>query len=220
MVCFIFIFLCLTALMESKPISTGTTIMAFKYKDGIMLAADSRTSSGVYISSRITNKIEQMGENIMICRSGSAADTQMIKRVVEKEINKLALIENTKPSITKTAQLIGKIIYENNKHLVASVIIAGYENDIPKIFKIHPCGTIEDCKEIAIGGSGSLFIYGFCDAMYQPNMEFNNALDFAKLAVKLAITRDVSSGGVIRIASINKNKIDRFFVPGDQILNK
>lgn len=202
-----------------ETISTGTTIMAFKYRDGIVVAADSRTSSGAYIPSRITNKLDQITENIIFCRSGSAADTQRIQRIVQSEIKKMSLIENTSPSVDKAARLVSKIIYENKERLTAALIIAGYDKS-PKINKVNVCGTIEKDLDISIGGSGSGFIYGYCQVHYRPDMDLEEALDFARTSVSLAIMRDNSSGGVIRMATITKDKITRYFVPGDKILNQ
>lgn len=205
--------------MQQEPISTGTTIMAFKYRDGIMLAADSRTSAGIFIASKITNKLDEMTENIVICRSGNAADTQLIMRKVQSEIKKLAIIENTVPSVQKTAEMASQIIYNNREHLSASLLIAGYDDEF-RIYKIDPCGNLQKDENIFLGGSGSRFLYGFCDNQYRPNMDFNEAISFAKASIKMAITRDVSSGGVIRIASITKDKIARYFVPGDDLIIK
>lgn len=201
--------------MQFDEISTGTTIMALKYKDGIIIAADSRTSSGTFIPSRITDKLTQITPNIFCCRSGSAADTQRIVRIVQKEIKTMSTLDNKIPSVEKTAKLIKSIIYENNEHLTASIIVAGYDEH-PHIFKISICGSFEE-KDILIGGSGSGFIYGFCDMYYKPDMSLEEALNFARSAVSLAIKRDNASGGVIRMAAINKDKVLRYFVPGDKI---
>lgn len=205
--------------MAEEPISTGTTIMAFKYRDGIMLAADSRTSSGVFVASKITNKLDELAENIIICRSGSAADTQLIARRIQSEIKKYSIIENTLPSVEKASELASKIIYNNRNRLSAALIIAGFDDDF-KIVKVNVCGTLEKGNDICLGGSGSRFLFGFCDNYYRPNMDFNEAIKFARTSIKMAIDRDVSSGGVIRIASITKDKISRFFVPGEEILTQ
>ncbi len=53
-----------------------------------------------------------------------------------------------------------------------------------------------------MGGSGSGFIYGYCDAAYKPNMTFEEAKNFCINAVSLAMKRDGGSGGVIRLAKI------------------
>ena len=54
-----------------------------------------------------------------------------------------------------------------------------------------------------MGGSGSGFIYGFCDANYKSNMTYEQAKNFCITAVSLAMKRDGGSGGVIRLANIN-----------------
>lgn len=53
-----------------------------------------------------------------------------------------------------------------------------------------------------MGGSGSGFIYGYCDANYKPGMSFEEAKAFCISAVSLAMKRDGSSGGIIRLVNI------------------
>ena len=60
-----------------------------------------------------------------------------------------------------------------------------------------------------MGGSGSGFIYGFCDANFKPNMSFKEAKDFCVTAVSLAMKRDGSSGGIIRLVNITERGIER-----------
>ena len=78
----------------------GTTLIAIRYKDGVIVAADSQTSSGSYISNRASNKISIISDYIICLRSGSSADTQnmvdLVKNVVLKEQN-FRLIENMFP---------------------------------------------------------------------------------------------------------------------------
>lgn len=57
---------------------TGTTIVACVYSDGVVIGADSRVSTGTYISNRASNKITPLADNVYLLRSGSAADTQAV----------------------------------------------------------------------------------------------------------------------------------------------
>lgn len=57
---------------------TGTTIVAVCYADGVVIGADSRVSTGIYISNRASNKITPLADSIFLLRSGSAADTQAV----------------------------------------------------------------------------------------------------------------------------------------------
>jgi 20S proteasome alpha/beta subunit len=65
--------------LKDGEVSTGTTIMAIPFEGGVVLGADSRVSTGTYIANRVSDKIAQLSDHIFCCRSGSAADTQVLK---------------------------------------------------------------------------------------------------------------------------------------------
>ena len=61
------------------------------------MGADSRSSAGlclswwndalgVYVANRVADKIEQIDDRIFMCRSGSAADTQKIGRLIRSQL--------------------------------------------------------------------------------------------------------------------------------------
>ncbi len=57
---------------------TGTTIVAVCYDGGVVLGADSRVSTGTYVSNRASDKIALLSDQVYLLRSGSAADTQLV----------------------------------------------------------------------------------------------------------------------------------------------
>lgn len=56
--------------------------MACEFEGGVVVGADSRTTTGSYIANRVTNKLTPIHDRIMCCRSGSAADTQALADIV------------------------------------------------------------------------------------------------------------------------------------------
>lgn len=66
-------------------------------------------------------------------------------------------------------------------------------------------------------GSGSTYIYGYCDATWKEGMTKEQTLEFVKNALSLAMRRDGSSGGTIRMANIDESGVERHFVPGVSI---
>lgn len=62
----------------SEAPQTGTTIVAVCYAGGVVLGADTRVTTGTYISNRTSDKIAALADNVFLCRSGSAADTQLV----------------------------------------------------------------------------------------------------------------------------------------------
>ena len=90
--------------------------------------------------------------------------------------------------------------------------------------------------DLASKGSGSTYVYGYCDATYRDgwgrdeNVKFvknskhipKNILSFTNhrsyfLALALAMSRDGSSGGVIRMCVITEDGVERLFVPGNEL---
>lgn len=61
--------------------------MAVEFDGGVVIGADSRTSSGTYVSNRVTDKLTRITDKIYCCRSGSAADTQAIADIVAYSLN-------------------------------------------------------------------------------------------------------------------------------------
>ena len=67
------------------------------------------------------------------------------------------------------------------------------------------------------GGSGSAYIYGFCDENWKPDMSEEQCKSFVVQAVSHAMARDGSSGGNIRTVVINKDGVKRSFLDGTQV---
>jgi 20S proteasome alpha/beta subunit len=72
---------------EGEEVRTGTTILAVPFDGGVVVCADSRTSTGSYVANRVSDKLVQLSEYIYCCRSGSAADTQALTDYVHYFLN-------------------------------------------------------------------------------------------------------------------------------------
>ncbi len=57
--------------------------MAVTFDGGVIMGADSRTSSGSYVANRVSDKIVPVHDYIWACRSGSASDTQAVIDMVK-----------------------------------------------------------------------------------------------------------------------------------------
>lgn len=203
--------------LKDGEVSTGTTIVAFKYKDGVVIAADSRTSSGVYVVNRVTDKLTKLTEKIYCLRSGSAADTQYAAEMVSYYLAISSTEEGKEPEVKTAASLFRNFLYKYKNYLTAAIIVAGYDdNEGASIYSLPLGGTMLQ-QEYAIGGSGSSYIYGFCDANYREGMDRDEAVEFAKKAVNLAIVRDGSSGGIVRVALITREGVERLTYSGDEL---
>lgn len=91
--------------------------MAINFKDGVILGADSRTTTGAYIANRVTDKLTQVSDTIWCCRSGSAADTQAVADIVQYYLGMYAITNDTPPTTQTAAAIFQEICYSNKDQL-------------------------------------------------------------------------------------------------------
>lgn len=201
----------------SKEVSTGTTIMAVEYNGGVVIGADSRTTMGAYIANRVTDKLTKITDSIYCCRSGSAADTQAIADIVKYRLNLFKMENNQEPSVFAAANIFRDICYNYREQLSAGIICAGWDKrNGGKVYCI-PLGGMLTNEPVTIGGSGSGYIYGFVDSEYRKDMSEEECVKFVLKAVTLALSRDGSSGGCVRIAVIDKDGCRRQVHLGNEL---
>ncbi|GAB6031372.1 Proteasome subunit beta type-6 [Chamberlinius hualienensis] len=197
--------------------STGTTIMAIEFKDGVIIGADSRTTTGEYIPCRVTDKLTKVSDYIYCCRSGSAADTQAIANIVSYHLG-FHEIELGEPATVKlAANLFRELVYNYRDQLTAGIICAGWDRRTGGQVYTIPLGGMCVRQPCSIGGSGSTYVYGYVDAQFKPGMEKEEAVKFVTNTVALAMSRDGSSGGLIRIGIITKDGVERRTILGNEL---
>jgi len=196
---------------------TGTSIMAVVYKDGVVVGADSRTTTGAYVANRTSDKLTEVHDRIYCCRSGSAADTQAIADYVRWFLNMHSVELDEEPEVGTAANLFKQLCYTNKNMLMAAIIVGGYDKHHGGGVYSIPLGGALMKEPWAIGGSGSSYIYGYCDAHYKEGMTKEEALTFVQNALSLAMSRDGSSGGVIRTVVITADGVERKMLPGNRL---
>ncbi|MCH0629083.1 hypothetical protein JNB11_03805 [Kocuria palustris] len=204
--------------LKKGEVNLGTSIMAVKFKDGVVLGADSRTTTGAYIANRVTDKLTQIHDTIYCCRLGSAADTQAIADIVKYylQIYSVQLPYGEKPTTEVAANVFQEMCYNNKDNLTAGIICAGYDDkNGGSVYQI-PLGGLIHKLDYAIAGSGSTFIYGWCNENFKQDMEKDETVAFIKTALLEAIKWDGSSGGVIRIVILTKLGVERLIFYPDE----
>jgi len=201
--------------------STGTTIMAVEFDGGVIIGADSRTSTGSYVANRVTNKLHKITDKIYCCRSGSAADTQAIADIVQYSMNYHENQTGKEALVAEAASEFRNYCYNYRDSLVAGIIVAGWDKELGGQVYSIPLGGMLVRQHCTIGGSGSSYVYGFIREFYRHAMPKEECMEFVKKTVLHAMHHDGSSGGVVRIGVITKDGFERhvFFAPPEPLPN-
>ncbi|KAJ6824760.1 proteasome subunit beta type-5-B-like [Iris pallida] len=99
-----------SALEMVKP-AKGTTTLAFIFKEGVIVAADSRASMGGYISSQSVKKIIEINPYMLGTMAGGAADCQFWHRNLGIKCRLHELANKRRISVTGASKLLANILY-------------------------------------------------------------------------------------------------------------
>ncbi|BGP22037.1 proteasome subunit beta type [Rhodotorula toruloides] len=181
--------------LKAGEMNLGTSIMAVAFEGGVVVGADSRTTMGSFIANR------------------AVAD------IVTAQLSQYEMTHGEKPTVHIAATMLEGIIYQNKDRLSAGIIVAGWDQVAGgTVFNI-PLGGGLFSAPWCIAGSGSSYVWGYCDKTFEPGWNKDQTLEFVRDTLSLAMSRDGSSGGTIRMAVITKEGVERVFVPGDKLPN-
>ena len=128
----------------------GTTTLAFTYKDGVVIAVDSRASVGSYVGSRTVKKVFPISPHIVATMAGGAADcAHWIRRTARR----VQLLEEDFASVlpvSAVAQVLARSLREyKGSDLSIGTMIAGVD-----VVPLTPTGDAAAAAADAAGKAG------------------------------------------------------------------
>ncbi|MQM09737.1 hypothetical protein Taro_042611, partial [Colocasia esculenta] len=181
-----------------KP-AKGTTTLAFIFKEGVIVAADSRASMGGYISSQSVKKIIEINPYMLGTMAGGAADCQFWHRNLGIKCRLHELANKRRISVTGASKLLANILYSyRGMGLSIGTMIAGWDETGPGLYYVDAEGGRLKGKRFSVG-SGSPYAYGVLDSGYRYDMSVEEAAELARRAIYHATFRDGASGGVASV---------------------
>ncbi|GAB2225232.1 hypothetical protein Droror1_Dr00006023 [Drosera rotundifolia] len=186
------------AIQMVKP-AKGTTTLAFIFKEGVIVAADSRASMGGYISSQSVKKIIEINPYMLGTMAGGAADCQFWHRNLGIKCRLHELANKRRISVTGASKLLANILYSyRGMGLSVGTMIAGWDETGPGLYYVDSEGGRLKGTRFSVG-SGSPYAYGVLDNGYRYDMSVTEAAELARRAIYHATFRDGASGGVASV---------------------
>lgn len=146
----------------TSPIVTGTTVLAIKYADGVMLAADTLASYGSLARYRDVRRLHPVGENTIVGASGEISDFQTIAEMLESmnqdDINQ---DDGYKHTPAEYYSYLRAVLYQRrNKFnpLWNQLLVAGFHQDKAFLGYVDMIGTAYEENFIATGYGAYLAI--------------------------------------------------------------
>lgn len=200
--------------MDSNQLKTGTTTVAILCKDGIVLGADKRVTSGYLISNKRFEKILQISDTIAVTVAGTVSDIQLLVKYIKAEIKLKELRTQREVTVKEAVHLLAMFVYGNIRKYsiitgVAHFIVGGKDSSGFHGYDIGPDGSIIEIDDYTSSGSGSVLAYGVLETLYKPNMTIDEGVKLAVKAVNAAVQRDIASGNGVDVISITKDGVKK-----------
>jgi len=183
----------------------GTTTLGFKYQGGVIMAVDSRATSGQYIGSGNVKKIIEINQYLLGTMAGGAADCTYWERVLAKQCRLYELRNHNRISVAAASKLLANMVYQYKGYgLSMGVMIAGWDNKGPHLYYVDNDGNRMPGNVFSVG-SGSVYAYGVMDSGYKWDLKDEDAQELGRRAIYHATHRDAYSGGVVRVYHIKED---------------
>nr|CAD1818815.1 unnamed protein product [Ananas comosus var. bracteatus] len=209
---------------ETLKHAKGTTTLAFIFKEGVIVAADSRASmEDTYVAARpVVNsslaaavsrtdrrltctasqsvkKIIEINPYMLGTMAGGAADCQFWHRNLGIKCRLHELANKRRISVTGASKLLANILFSyRGMGLSIGTMIAGWDEKGPGLYYVDSEGGRLKGNRFSVG-SGSPYAYGVLDNGYRFDMSVEEAAELARRAIYHATFRDGASGGVVSV---------------------
>lgn len=193
----------------------GTTILAVRYRDGVLVAGDRRATMGNLVVYDRADKVLSIDDDSVMAISGSPATAYEIARMLEMSVQYYRRTQLQKLSLDGKLRTLSRLLRQNLQMAMQGVgtvipIYVAYDerDQQSKIFFYDLLGATFECVDFSTTGSGSHIIRG---ALYYLNrwgetpiseMDEAAALELVIKMLETAAEYDTATGGYRATARI------------------
>ena len=209
----------------------GTTVVAVRYADGVVMAGDRRATSGHLISHRTIEKVFPADRYSGIAIAGAAGPAVEMVTLFQLQLEHYEKVEGSHLSLEGKANQLSQMV---RNHLPAAMqglavvpLFAGYDTarGIGRLFEYDVTGGRYEEQDFASSGSGMLHAGTVVKLGYRPELARDAVVDLVLRALWTAADEDSATGGpdALRgiwpvIATITASGYQR--VPDDELAER
>lgn len=179
----------------------GTTILALKYRDGVMVAADRQATEGYQIASRHIEKVYKADDYSVIAIAGAAGPCIDMVKLFQVELEHYEKLEGDVLALEGKANKLAQMVRQNLpaafQGLIVIPILAGYDlrKSEGRIFKYDVTGGRYEEGDFYATGSGGKDARNTLKKFFRSEMTREQAMRLVLDALLDASEEDVATGG-------------------------
>ncbi|MQL78368.1 hypothetical protein Taro_010793 [Colocasia esculenta] len=189
------------------PYVTGTSVIGIKYKDGVLMAADTGGSYGSTLRYKSVERIKPIGKHSLLGASGEISDFQELLRYLDE----LILYDNmwddgNSLGPKEIHNYLTRVMYNRrNKFnpLWNSLVLGGVKNGQKYLGVVTMLGAHFEDKHVATGFGNHLAV-PILRSEWKEDMNFEEAVKLLEKCLLVLLYRDRSSINKFQIAKITE----------------
>jgi proteasome beta subunit len=182
-------------------VAHGTTIVAMRYEDGVVVAGDRRATEGNLIAHRSIEKVFPADRHSAVAIAGAAGTAVEMVRLFQTQLEHYEKVEGTRLSLEGKANQLGQMVGANlpmaMQGLVVIPLFAGYDLRLKKgrIFTYDVTGGRFEETDFHATGSGGRDAKNTIKLGYRERLARDEAVELAVAALYQAADEDTATGG-------------------------
>ncbi len=179
----------------------GTTVLALRYRDGVVMAGDRQATEGFQVASRRMDKIFKADDLSGVGIAGVAGPAMEMARLFQTELEHYEKVEGDSLSLEGKANKLSQMLRMNlpaaMQGLVVVPLFAGFDEraGLGRIFKYDVTGGKYEDTDYYAQGSGGKDARDSLKKRWRRDMTREEALRAAVEALLDAADEDVGTGG-------------------------
>jgi len=211
-------------------ITHGTTCVAVRYSDGVVMAGDRRATAGNFISHRTIEKVFPADRHSGVAIAGAAGPAVEMVRLFQLQLEHYEKVEGSPISLEGKANQLSQMV---RNHLPAAMqglavvpLFAGFDTQRGqgRLFQYDVTGGRYEEHDHAATGSGSLHASTVVKLGFRDGLDRSAVIDLVLRALYEAADEDSATGGpdLLRgifpvVATITESGFERI---GDEALRE
>ena len=178
-------------------ITHGTTCVAVRYADGVVMAGDRRATSGNFISHRTIEKVFPADRHSGVAIAGAAGPAVEMVRLFQLQLEHYEKVEGAPISLEGKANQLSQMVRNHMQGLAVVPLFAGYDTHASRgrLFQYDVTGGRYEEHDHAATGSGSLHAATVVKLGFREGLSEADVVDLVLRALYEAADEDSATGG-------------------------
>ncbi|KAF8970969.1 nucleophile aminohydrolase [Flammula alnicola] len=196
-----------------QPIVTGTSVLAIKYKDGIMMAADNLASYGSLARFKDVQRLHPVGNNTVIGAGGDMSDFQYIQVLLDElMIDEFTAQDGHTLGPAEIHEYLAQVMYARRSKmnpLWNSLLVGGVKDGKKFLAYVDLLGTTYSASTLATGYGGHIAQPLLREAVEgrEDTLTEEQALAIIENSMKVLFYRDARSLNKYQVATITESGV-------------